>query len=96
MQGFITSQGDDYDDDDNNDDDDGDNNDDDDNDNNDDDDNKDGDLFLIPFLHMQSDGQFNIFPNELDFPAQLRQNQVKNVLTIDATECNAIHLNRLQ
>ena len=61
-----------------------------------DDDNKDGDLFLIPFLHMQSDGQLNIFPNELDFPAQLRQNQVKNVLTIDATECNAIHLNRLQ
>ena len=82
MQGFITSQGDDYDDDDNNDD--------------DDDDNKDGDLCLIPFLPMQSDGQFNILPNELDFPAQLRQNQVKNALTIDAMQNNVTLCNIFQ
>ena len=93
MQGFITSQGDDYDDDDNKDDDDDENNDDDDD---DDDDNKDGDLFLIPFLHMQSDGQLNIFPNELDFPTQLRQNQVKNVLTIDAMQNNVTLCNIFQ
>ena len=93
MQGFITSQGDDYDDDENNDDDD---DDDDDNKYNDDDDNKDGDLFLIPFLHMQSDGQFNILPNELDFPTQLRQNQVKNVLTIDAMQNNVTLCNIFQ
>ena len=93
MQGFITSQGDDYDDDENNDDDD---DDDDDNKYNDDDDNKDGDLCLIPFLHMQSDGQLNILPNELDFPTQLRQNQVKNVLTIDAMQNNVTLCNIFQ
>ena len=29
-------------------------------------------MIIVSFLNMQSDGQFNILPNELDFPAQLR------------------------
>ena len=33
-------------------------------------------MIIVSFLAMQSDGQFNILPNELDFPAKLRQNQV--------------------
>ena len=33
-------------------------------------------MIIVSFLNTQSDGQFNILPNELDVPAQLRQNQV--------------------
>ena len=29
-------------------------------------------MIIVSFINMQSDGQFNILPNELDFPAQLR------------------------